>query len=201
MSRIDVVKTEVFKFDELSDEGKKKGVENLYDINVSDFEWWDCTYEDATEIAALMGIEISEIYFSGFSSQGDGACFECSYSYQKGGVKAVKDYAPIDKELHQIAARLQAIQRKNFYKVGAEIKHSGSYYHENCTDIQVWSNNEAMGGANDEAYYGTKEALKDFMKWIYRQLERQYDYLTSEEAIVETIEANDYEFTAEGKLY
>ena len=31
-------------------------------------------------------------------------------------------------------------------------------------------------------------------------LNKEYEYLTSEEAIIETIEANDYEFTEEGKL-
>ena len=29
----------------------------------------------------------------------------------------------------------------------------------------------------------------------------EYDYLTGKEAIIETIEANDYDFTAEGELY
>lgn len=201
MSRIDTVKTKVFKFDELSETAKQKAVEEFYDINVSDVEWWDCTYKDAKAIAELMGIEISKIYFSGFSSQGDGACFEGSYKYQKGAPKAVREYAPVDKELHRIAAALQEIQKKNFYKIGAEVKHHGQYYHESCTDIQVWSNNESMGGANDDAYYGTKEALRDFMKWIYGQLEAQHDYLTSEKVIIETIKANDYEFTAEGSLY
>jgi hypothetical protein len=32
-------------------------------------------------------------------------------------------------------------------------------------------------------------------------LRREYEYLTSEEAIKETIECNEYEFTEEGKIY
>lgn len=46
MPRIDVVETEVFKFDELTEEAKQSAIENLYDINV-DYEWWEYTYEDA----------------------------------------------------------------------------------------------------------------------------------------------------------
>jgi hypothetical protein len=38
-----------------------------------DYEWYTSVYDDATEIARLMGIEIKDIGFSGFSSQGDGA--------------------------------------------------------------------------------------------------------------------------------
>jgi len=36
------------------------------------------------------------------------------------------------------------------------------------------------------------------MRWIYRQLEAEYTYRMSDEAIDEDIEANDYLFTVEG---
>ena len=39
------------------------------------------------------------------------------------------------------------------------------------------------------------------MGWIYKQLENEYAYQTSEDAILETIKANDYEFTSDGKLF
>jgi predicted transcriptional regulator len=31
-------------------------------------------------------------------------------------------------------------------------------------------------------------------------LQKEYEYLTSEEAIIETIEANEYEFTEKGEM-
>ena len=45
------------------------------------------------------------------------------------------------------------------------------------------------------------EFLCDLLEDYRIILSKEYDYQTSEEAIKETIEANDYEFTAEGKLY
>lgn len=36
---------------------------------------------------------------------------------------------------------------------------------------------------------------------LYRQLEREYDGLTSHEAVDESIRANDYAFTENGKLF
>ncbi len=42
------------------------------------------------------------------------------------------------------------------------------------------------------------EALRDLALWLYRQLEREYDYLTSDEAVDEAITANAYTFTAGG---
>ena len=43
------------------------------------------------------------------------------------------------------------------------------------------------------------ECLRDFANWIYKQLERDYDYQNSDDAVAETIEANDYEFTEDGE--
>jgi len=39
----------------------------------------------------------------------------------------------------------------------------------------------------------------DFEEYL-SLLRQEYEYLTSKDAIVETIQANDYEFTEEGKL-
>jgi hypothetical protein len=38
------------------------------------------------------------------------------------------------------------------------------------------------------------------MKWLYRSLESSYNYLISEEAIKETIIANEYDFYENGKI-
>jgi hypothetical protein len=40
------------------------------------------------------------------------------------------------------------------------------------------------------------EALRDLARWLYRQLENEYNALTSDEMVDETIEANAYTFTA-----
>ena len=206
MSRIDTVKTEVFKFDELSEKAQQAAIEKLYDLNV-DYDWWDSVYDDAKTIAALMGIDIDDIWFSGFSSQGDGACFEGSYEYQKGAPKAVRDYAPLDNELVRIANELQDIQKKRFYGLHATVKQSGRCNHEYCTDINVYERRTLRDGhetdedASIEVDEAIVEALRDFMRWIYKQLKKEYDYRTGEEAIKDCIEADDYEFTAEGKLY
>jgi hypothetical protein len=39
------------------------------------------------------------------------------------------------------------------------------------------------------------EALRDLARWLYRQLEAEYDQLTSDEAIEEGIIVNEYTFT------
>lgn len=42
------------------------------------------------------------------------------------------------------------------------------------------------------------EALRDFNRWIYKALEKEYEYLTSDEAVEESIRTNAYEFTKDG---
>ena len=47
----------------------------------------------------------------------------------------------------------------------------------------------------------SEEFLKSLLEDYRIILENEYEYLTSKEAILETIEANDYEFTADGTIY
>ena len=45
------------------------------------------------------------------------------------------------------------------------------------------------------------EALRDLARWLYRQLEREYDYLSSDEVVDEAIIANGYTFTEAGQRF
>ncbi len=188
------IETIVYTFDELTEEAQEKAIENLHDINTG-HEWWDFVYEDSKEIAKLFGLDIEKIYFSGFSSQGDGACVEGSYYYKKGGLKAVKDYAPKDEELHQIVKDIQKAQKPFLYSYSAKIKQRGFYMHSGCTQFGC-----DYEYGNWEHEDDIEEALREFMDWIYSRLEKEYEYLTSKEAIKETIIANEYEFTEDGEL-
>lgn len=213
------IETPVYKFDQLSDEAKAKALEKNYDWN-TDHEWWDSCYDDAVMMAAVMGIDIAcrrgssrpAIFFSGFSSQGDGACFEGHYSYKKGALKALKSEAPArykdpqskqwvtiesNAELHRICRGLQDVQRGYFYKLEADVKQRGHYQHSGCTHIEV-SHAEDLSRDIGDAEDDIKQLLRDFMDWIYQRLEKEHDYLTSDEQIKESLIANEVEFDEEG---
>jgi len=191
---------EVYTFSELSKEAKETAIENTRNHDgYLDYEWYDGVYYDATAIAALMGIDIKKIHFSGFYSQGDGAMFIGGYEYNKNAVTLVKDYAPKDTELHGIAERLTRLQRRYFYQLKADVKHYGRYYHENSNTVDVYTNDDRR--LSDSIENDLTECLRDFMRWIYKQLENTYDYLNSNEAIAEHLTINDYEFQADGNRY
>ena len=207
-----VVETNVFQYDELDDRAKERAREWYSRHVFEDSCDWEFVYEDAAEVADILGIDLRQrrvqlmggghrygpsIYFSGFWSQGDGACFEGTYRYAKGATKKIREYAPQDKELHRIAEELQAVQRKHFYHLIASMNHTGHYCHSGCMSVEVEHNDDRyrdIGDAEEEI----TQLMRDFADWIYAALESEYDYQTSDEAVEEAIRANEYEFDENG---
>jgi hypothetical protein len=182
-----IIETKAFTYSELSDIAKQ----NARDwYTGEEFEFSpDSVIEDAKQIAAILGVSDCKVLYSGFWSQGDGACINGDYSYSKGTLKRIKEYAPLDTVLHGIAKRLQDAQRKAFYKLECKIKHSGNYCHAYSMDFDFYnafSTNEII------------ECFRDFAKWIYKQLENEYAYQTADSEVEEMLLINEYEFTEKG---
>ena len=204
--------TTVYKFDDLSDEAKQTAINSNRYVEVEFFEWWDSSYESFAEAAGLFGLDIRQtrkslmggghrydptIFFSGFSYQGDGACFEGYYTYKKGALKATKQAFPADSELLRIVRDLQALQQRNFYQLTAAAKPRGHYSHSGCMDITVDRADDKAVSYDDEK--SLKQLMRDFADWIYSSLEKEHDHLTSDEAVAELLRANEVEFTEDGQ--
>ena len=188
----------VYKFDELPEEGKKEAIERYHDINVDDEMWHnnDRIYEVKKNILELgykgeSEIDMVDVLFSGFGSQGDGACFEGTVDIPRWlkAHKLDKKYAALMKEA-------------NGGNVTAVLKHSGHYYHSRMTDtIWNWENcseNEAREmNEVDDLILKERAALGDE---LYKALENEYGDLTSDEAVIDTFRANESDFTIDGKI-
>ena len=203
------ISTTVYTFDELSDEAKENA-RSWYREDGFSYDWWDQVYEDAYEIAKLMGLDIEPcgrndcthgISFSGFSSQGDGACFVGRYRPVQGALKAVKEHAPQNATLHSIAAELDSVQEACGHSLSTVIKHTGHYSHSRSmsSDHEFDTEREDLDFLSLEVR--VEAALRDFADWIYEQLEELWDDINSDESVGETILANEYTFTAEGKRF
>lgn len=185
----------VFTLSELTGEARENALSTLREW-ATDFDWYDGVYDGAKTIGALMGVEINNIYFSGFCSQGDGACFDGRYKYVKGASKAVKQYAPLDTELQALAKRLQDVQRPYFYEITANISCNQRYKRtEGDYDI-----NGRFCDIPDCVIDGMDQIFSEFADWIYKQLEKEYDYITGEDSLLENAEANGYQFTDNGDM-
>ena len=123
------------------------------------------------------------------------------FSHTKGAAARIRDYAPTDATLHGIADRLQAIQRRNFYQLAAEASHRGRYHHEYTMSVDVTRDSSTWQPSTEDAEEVVLEAIRDLARWLYRQLQTEYDHLTSDEAIEEGIIVNDYTFTETGRRF
>ena len=207
--------TTVYQFSELSDAAKEKARSWYRELGPHD-DWWDGVYEDFERVCDILGNRLKTtpvrlmgggtrakacIWFSGFCSQGDGASFEGYLSHAKGAAARIRDYAPTDATLHGIADRLRAIQRRNFYQLAAEVSHRGRYYHEYTMSVDVTRDSPTWQPPTEDAEEIVTEALRDLARWLYRQLQVEYDHLTSDEAIEERIIVNEYTFTEGGRRF
>lgn len=179
-------------------------IDKYRDVQVDYDDWCDFVLEGFKERMLAIGIEADRIYYSGFWSQGDGACFE----------GRVVDW---DKYLRHLGIEdpilIDAAENNWHYKW----THSGYYYHEysvSYDDGMYVPDNPYTERWNDAAsdedvFRGSvwdatmaqydllelnekiQEDLRDHMRDLYRQLEQEYGYLTSDEVVVEWMQAND----------
>jgi hypothetical protein len=189
----------VYTFAELSESAKESAI-TQYSIDLDD-HWSECTIDDLKESANMLGIAADSIYFSGFSYQGDGACFTGSYEYKKGALKTIKSEYPQWTELHQIAEQLQLIQKRAFYRLSVRVTHSGHYNHEGCTSIEVFNDGDYLSEAMEDTGKDLSEALRDFMRLCYSSLEKSYNYEVSEENVAEMSAANEWTYLENGEMY
>ena len=181
-------------------------LEKYRDINV-DYQWWDSVYADFTEDMKAVGIDVRRMYFTGFWSQGDGACF---------AGKLNNTLAYLD---HHHKDQYPMIRKLLEHGGGVRVKctHSGHYYHATCTEF--WVDADALTGIipqptefheaiverwqdqlQDEVDAFEKDIIeqwRSYMGDLYKKLEAEHDYLTSDEAVWEAIEANELDQDAE----
>ena len=206
-----------YKFDELSKSAKETAREWYRNGNYEDNYFSARVIEDAATTADILGIDFRQsavklmngttrykptVYWSGFSSQGDGTCFEGSYSYKKGFRKAL--FAHIgpeskgDKELVRIANALFDVQKRNFFQLSASMTHSGHYSHSGCMNVEVTRTNDLPVSESDED--DLTQIMRDFADWIYSQLESEWYYINTDSQVDESITANGYDFDEHGNV-
>lgn len=196
----------LFTFNELSDSAKEKARNWWREGSNDDTFWSECVIDEAKEEGRNMGLDIDKVYFRGFWSQGDGACFEGTWHAcdVKAGETA-KDWgdSPATKEVRRIAAEFEETA-KNFPNASFSVKHRGHYSHEFCTDFNVsLGEDEDNGSISQEEWSRAEsdliETARDYMRWIYKQLEKEYEYQNSDEVIDELLESNGYTFREDGE--
>lgn len=224
----DEVEDKVYTFDELSPRAKEKARAD-WRMGELDHGWWDHIYEDAVRMGALLGFEIGEkanrtirgehvsspdIWFSGFSSQGDGCCWSGWLDVAKlaGSVERIKGETS-DEDLLGLAARCEDLFGQfaaiaAFNRLAPADDDFAVQWPEVTTSMRITVKGSERGYAtivndDDDALPPDLDAaadslVSDFAFWIYDQLEQEHDYRLSDEAIDEGILNNDMTFDEDG---
>jgi hypothetical protein len=196
------ISVNLYTFGELTPEAQHKVIERERYINVDSSFWYEPIIEDWTEELEHRGFEQVKILFSGFGSQGDGACF----------VARINIAAYL--KAHNLADTYPLLARYPEY-VEAYLQHNGWYYHERSTSLTPFFNAEVVdpggSGISDEEVRVEQEyeALEKGIyqeavrlgREIYKALEDEFDYQTSAEAVQDTLIANEYTYLSEGTRF
>ena len=216
---------ETYSFDELSPEAQENALDNNRDINVDYDGWEDGVTEGFKEDMREIGIDDIEISFSGFYSQGDGASFtsediDTRKLFDAIGIKS-DDALNMEtddersrgenKEFYDLLDTMEDIGQVDRNRIKPEdirvtIERTDSrhvHYNTVKANVEIWDEPEGW-----EEPYGFTEKLEDrvteyirgLCKDLYRKLEKEYDHLTSDESVKETLTDNDYEFDEEGNI-
>lgn len=184
-----------YTFAELSEKAKNKAREAYTSDGYLDYDWWDGIYEDFEQVCTLLGINLTtrtvkltggktreelNVYFSGFSSQGDGASFEGRYYFAPTASADIREQYSDDKELHRIADALTAMQLTQRL-LGLEFFVAFIYAANNNLRVEIgdWGIEEI--GEPDEKQF--RDLMMDLTAWLYAQLEVENDYLYSDECV------------------
>ena len=177
----------------LSDAQRDALLSKYRDVNVDDSYWWSFIEEDFKAQCADKGVHVTKTYFSGFSSQGDGACFDGYVSNWEKFLKAQNLERAISWKLDMGNIRFSC-------------KHRGHYYHENCVDFDaeleltnpleeetdqfqhdVWVAQTKNGQILVEHEDNFIEFFRGLMCQHYKDLEDEYEHLTDDEQVAEWI--------------
>jgi hypothetical protein len=168
------IKIIVYSFDELSEDAKQKAIQANRDINF-DFKWWDHTYDDAKSI----GLKIESF--------------------------------DLDRNKHATGAFILGpleVAQNIINEHGEHTETSKTAKHFLSSHVELFVNYlnpesefyESKETENDLIYL-EEEFLSNILKDYANILQREYEYLSSDEAIIETIEANEYNFLKRGKMF
>ena len=182
------------------DQQQNELIDKHRDINVDYEDWFDCVWEDTVIDLLQKGIKAEEMNYSGFWSQGDGASFigeiDMNVFLKMHDLDHKYPGATYFASIGELPARLVRPRLSR-------------YSHENTIELDMnwdgynnFDDDDARGSVYETLYELLQEEWKDleqdildisrgYMRDLYRRLEKEYDYLTADAAVWETIVAND----------
>ena len=173
-----IIETEVYTFDELSDDAKEKVIdsfrEDRYEHDISDWIIDDCYLLNPEGVDDLIIKNTRKVYFDLYRRN-----IDISEGMDIKDDRTFLEWLniPID------------LQNEVYYTIGEDT----IYFEENDCEYEFTKNDTKI---LDDA----KEKFEQHCDCILKRMQNSYDFYHSDECIIEDIKCNEYEFTKEGKL-
>ena len=194
------------QYKELSDTAKEHAFKRHVEYAQSnDYYWWENTQEYWAEKLEGLGIytDTNKMHFSGFHSQGDGACFTGSINlreFLEAHPDLKKEHVKLYMAVIPFDGRGAACE---YYDLELTRHGSTNYSHENTVQLGTWDLNILPELDDDEgedyelymmeAESDIEEQCREYMKEIYRDLEKDYEYMQSMEHFLEEVDYKDFD--------
>lgn len=191
------IEIQLYKFAELSEDAQQVAINDQRQSN----------YEDNQSLYLFNDYCVDEIRNFGFNEPK--VNYSLSYSQGDGLNFSAKSYNDLTQmfinELGVHHSKMAAFIANNCI---VEIKgNTGRYAYASKSDIDIYLNTYASIETPliDQAIENVQSTLTEIYLDLCRKLENtgytEIEYQNSDEAIIETIESNDYNFTIDGKIY
>ena len=195
---------EVYSFDALAEEAREKACQQVGDVMTDNTFWWDDTYVLFIERCKDYGmtIDVKDIHFTGFGSQGDGASFVC-------------DDIDVEKLMQSLGIKISDELKEKVLDYIYEVNISRTSYrasHEQTVHVQILIDEDALAEEEegiirdihdivDTLEFKLEKLKDDLCQKLYNDLRKEYNYFHSEEYVDEVAYDNKMLFLANGLVY
>ena len=200
--------TPLQKFNMLPARQRDEILDKYRDWLVDHIDWWDCVEENFKSDMAAIGIHVDKIHFRGFWSQGDGACFDGK----------VDDWALFLTTIgYSDAALIYAAENFDWeftcqhthymYSHHKSVSYGGEINLPDNVDDHYYADRYCEWGPDDIrtatlmtnlSEYAPMSLQEEFMTVfenhmldLYKQLYEEYEHLTSDASVLDSLDAND----------
>lgn len=182
-----------FYFDGLTPEAKVIAIENNRYIDVSDSFWHESLSENTLDIAlGILGFECLTYSFDVYRYA---EITTARFHYNKGMIKKLKDEFPKWTAMHEVAEELQALCKRYFYAYSFDIKSGRTCGFEHKKWGADWQHDVSpFESAIDEV-------MKKLNDVLLASFKEDYEHLTSDEAVIESITSNEMMFFENGSSH
>jgi len=185
----------LYKFHELPDEVKEKVIDKYRCLNVDYYSWWNGVVEATRQ-------EWLEKYGIDFDPEG------LSFDLYHRELRFSKGKIWVDDP----SKLLYAVTQDETWARLADKEILVPYFSDSHLLIEdlrqddLSDEDDPLVSLVKERVYSERlpdldDWFKDLCRGFLKELDKEYDYLTSDKAVIETIEANDWEFTINGELW